>query len=157
MTENKTKRDKSGEPRVWIDQTWMIPLEQSRLVPFPAANPFLFFKKYFPPPRPSPPSPPKTPVYVLFCKPLLALLFIPQQAWRLQLPVWPSMPLAASTRLVSYRKGSPTLQKNIMKMKKKKSYLSSGPHHNRGLHFSFQLGKTQNELKFLIFSIIANT
>ena len=32
MIENETKRDKSVEPKVQIDQTWVIPLERNHLV-----------------------------------------------------------------------------------------------------------------------------
>ena len=75
------------------------------------------------------------PASILSLKPLPAFLFIPQQAWRLQPPAWPSMPLVVSTRLVSYRKGVPHTSKNIMKMNEKRNENSSpGPHHNRGLH-----------------------
>ena len=32
VTENEIKRDKSGDPKVQIDQSWVIPLERNRLV-----------------------------------------------------------------------------------------------------------------------------
>ena len=74
MTENKTKWDKNGEPKVRIDQSWMIHLEQSRLVPFPTANPLLFFKKNLPHLQPSPPPPQNTCICLLLqattCSPI---------------------------------------------------------------------------------------
>ena len=70
----------------------------------------------------------------LLSKPLLALFLTGQQARRLQPPAWLPLPLAMSTWLVSYRKGSPTLQKIYNENRKKGSGSSPpGPHHNRGL------------------------
>ena len=98
----------------------------------PLKSPFSFSKNISPLHDLPPSPPPKTPVYVLFCKPLLALLVIPQQAWRFQLPAWLSMPLATSTRLVSYRKGSPTLSKKYNENEKIEVAALPGPSPQQG-------------------------
>ena len=133
VIENETKWDKSGEPKVQIDQTWVIPLERNHLVRNELQTPSTL--KYlsenlhsrnisatfirtrssafrssllhplsdlfsgFPP---SPEKPPQisssSPISIFRHKPLLALLFLYQQAWRFWPPAWPSMSLATRPR-----------------------------------------------------------